>query len=117
MNCQYVRDYYNVPACVGRRVNFQGREGTIYEDGGNYISVNFDDQKPGECDNVHPTDEGLQYLGMGKIRKMTAGQKRYSEFREFSDCFDGFGHYLKYLSSYKAKNLGEASRIREALGE
>jgi hypothetical protein len=27
MGCKYVRDYYNVPACIGRRVTVSGRNG------------------------------------------------------------------------------------------
>ena len=83
MNCEYVREYYDVPAEIGRRIGYKGRKGTIYKDGGNYIAVNFDDMKPGRTLNVHPTDPGLVYLGIGALRPMTRSQKRY---QEYLDC-------------------------------
>lgn len=93
MNCEYVRDYYDVPACIGRIVTYKGKQGTIYEDGGNYISVNFDDDKPGQTINIHPTDPNLAYLGMGKVRKMTRSQQRYRDY--ISSEYGGtFAEYL-----------------------
>ncbi len=59
-NCEYVKKYYGVPACIGRLVTYKGRSGIIAEDGGNYIKVNFNDQ-PGITFNIHPTDENLVY--------------------------------------------------------
>lgn len=58
----YTKDHYGVPADIGRAVEYKGRGGIIYEDGGNYIAVNFDDQKPGIISFVHPTDS--EYLGL-----------------------------------------------------
>lgn len=54
---QYVRDYYGVPAEIGRRVTVSGRPGIIVEDRGNYIGVNFDSDKPGLVYPCHPTSE------------------------------------------------------------
>lgn len=86
MSCEYVRNYYGVPACIGRRITFRGKEGIISEDRGHYIGVNFDEDKPGEVCNVHPTD-GVEYGGMGKIRKMTRSQARYRAYlRSEADC-------------------------------
>jgi len=81
LNCNYVRGYYGVPAEIGLRVEWHGRPGIIYQDGGNYINVNFDDEKPGECYNIHPTDPGLVYLSeKGTIRKLTRSQQRYRDY-------------------------------------
>lgn len=93
MNCEYVVENYAVPACIGRRICFKGRSGVIAKDRGNYIGVNFDTDKPGQVFNLHPTDN-VKYLGMGKIRKMTASQKRYQDYLEVSDCYDNFACYL-----------------------
>ncbi len=41
MNYEYVRRYYGVPVCIGRKIIFKGRHGIITEDRGNYIGVNF----------------------------------------------------------------------------
>lgn len=82
MDCEYVREYYDVPAEIGRIVTYQGKHGIIAADRGNYIGVTFDSEKPGTISNIHPTDEGLKYLGMGVVRKikMTRSQKRYQEY-------------------------------------
>lgn len=66
MNCEYVRQHYHVPACIGRRVMVYGKPGIIAEDRGHYIGVNLDTDKPSAVNNYHPTDE-VEYLGMGKV--------------------------------------------------
>ncbi len=92
--CHYVREAYGVPAEIGRRVSWNGKPGTIYQDGGCHVAVNFDEDKAGICYQVHPTDPGLEYLEMGKIRKMTRSQSRYQEFIR-ADWFDGtFGEWI-----------------------
>lgn len=91
-NCEYVCEYYDVPACIGRRIEFKGRPGVIAEDRGHYIGVNFDDDKPGSIFNVHPTDN-VKYLGLGPIRKLTRSQQRYKDFLK-SEYPDGFANYL-----------------------
>lgn len=95
MSCEYVRDYYGVPAVIGRRVVVYGKPGIIAADRGNYIGVNFDADKPGVISNAHPTSE-VEYGHMGTVRKMTRSQQRYAEYCEVSDCFDSFGDFLKY---------------------
>ena len=84
-NCEYVRNYYGVPACIGRIVIYRGEQGVIARDGGNYISVNFDKDKPGQLFNIHPTDENLTYHGIGKVRKLTRSQQRYKDYLD-SEC-------------------------------
>lgn len=32
MNCEYVREHYGVPACIGRKVSYHGRLGIISKD-------------------------------------------------------------------------------------
>ncbi len=92
MTCEYVRKHYGVDACIGRRITFRGKEGIIAEDRGHYIGVNFDEDKPGEVCNVHPTD-GVEYGDMGKVRKMTRSQKRYRDYIR-SECDCSFSEYL-----------------------
>lgn len=79
MNCEYVRQYYGVPARIGRRVMVYGKPGIIAEDRGHYIGVNLDTDKPGQVSNYHPTDK-VEYLDMGKVRKMTRSQQRYHDY-------------------------------------
>lgn len=95
MNCEYARDYYNVPAYIGRRVSYNGKGGIIAEDRGNYIGVNFDQDKPGIISNIHPKEDGLVYLGMGKVRKMTRSQKRYKEYLR-SEVNESFAEWMGF---------------------
>lgn len=101
MNCKYVQDYYKVPACIGRRVTVYGKPGIIAADRGNYIGVNFDDQKPGIISNCHPTSE-VVYLEMGEIRKMTRSQERYQRYLEVSECFRSFLDFCRYDAKKEA---------------
>jgi len=87
----YVKKFYGVPADIGRVVEFKNRKGVIAKDRGNYVGVNFDDDKPGRISNVHPND--LKYLGMGKIRRITPSQKRYQEYIS-SECCESFAWWL-----------------------
>ena len=89
MNCEYVRNYYDVPAQLGRAVMVSAGRGVITEDRGNYIGVTLDKEKPGTVNNYHPTDN-VEYLGIGKIRKQTRSQQRYKRYLEYGDCFERF---------------------------
>ncbi len=92
MNCEYVQNMYGVPACIGRRICFKGRHGTIAEDRGHYIGVNFDDDKPGSVFNLHPTWK-VEYGEMGTVRKPSRSQQRYKNF--ISSEYPGtFGEWL-----------------------
>lgn len=97
MSCEYARDYYGVPAEIGRRVIVGGKPGIIAADRGHYIGVNFDCDKPGVIKNAHPTSE-VQYLEMGGIRRMTRAQERYQRYIDVSECFDSFLSFLRYDS-------------------
>jgi hypothetical protein len=93
-DCEYVRKTYGVPACIGRRVKVEGKPGIIAEDRGNYIGVNFDSDKPGVILNAHPTWK-VEYLRMGKIRKMTRSQRNYQDYI-MAGWYDGdFGDWIK----------------------
>lgn len=101
MTCAYVKQYYGVPADIGRRVVVNGKPGIIAADCGHYIGVNFDSEQPGEISNCHPTWE-VVYGEMGTIRKLSArkakSKARYKRFLEFGDCFDNFSHFLSWDS-------------------
>ena len=94
MSCEYVQDYYGVPACIGRIVIVNGKPGIIAEDRGNYIGVNFDEDNPGVIKNAHPTWK-VVYLGMGVIRKSSRSAARYQAYLR-ADCCESFGEWLKF---------------------
>lgn len=102
MSLEYIRNYYKVPAEVGREILYTGdkgkeRKGIVVCDKEQYIGVNFFDSKPEEISVLHPTWE-VQYLGIGQIRKMSKSKvrskQRYQEYLN-SDWFDGsFGDWI-----------------------
>lgn len=92
---EYVRNYYNVPADIGRRVMVNGKPGIIAEERGHYLGVNFDEDKPGVISNCHPTWR-VEYLDMGTVRKPTRAQRRYRRFLEYGDSFDSFIDFCKW---------------------
>ena len=91
----YVNKTYGVNACVGRRVVVNGKPGTITEDRGHHIGVNFDADKPGRAMPCHPTWE-VQYLDeVVKPRRMTASQRRYREWQR-SDVNESFSEWMGF---------------------
>lgn len=92
---EYVNQYYGVNACIGQRVKVDGQPGVIAKDMGSYIGVNFDSDKPGLIKPCHPTWK-VEYLGMGKLRKMTRSQKRYQEYLDsvYNEAGHSFAYYL-----------------------
>ena len=56
-NCAYVRQHYQVPAEVGRRVIAYGKPGVILADRGHYIGVVLDEDPKKRIKNYHPTHE------------------------------------------------------------
>ena len=95
MSFEYVKEYYQVSARIGMGVEVNGRSGVIIADRGHYIGVNFDDEKPGQISNCHPTWECI-YTGMRAIRKPTKGSQRYQRFHEYGDCFDSFIDFCRW---------------------
>lgn len=100
MSFDYVRRFYGVPAERGRRVCVEGKEGVIVR-ATNYVYINFDDDKPTVSHPYHPCSDGLTYLGIGKVRKMTRSQKRYKAYIDFeySDCFDSFIDFCRWFDA------------------
>lgn len=103
MICEYVQNYYGVPACIGRRVICYGKPGIITEDRGHYIGVTLDTDKPGTVNNYHPVD-GIEYGEMGKIRKMTPSQARYQRYLRVGECFDDFKSFLRYEAAKRRED-------------
>lgn len=64
--CQWVRENYQVPAQIGRRVVAYGKPGQITEDRGNYIGVVLDEDQKRRVENYHPVD-GIEYGEMAPL--------------------------------------------------
>lgn len=104
MGFQYVQDTYSVPAEKGRLVVVDGKPGIIVADRGQYIGVNFDDDKPGATSNCHPTWR-VEYGGLGvvrKVRKVTRAQARYQEYLDsiYYEAGHSFPFFLGIKSAY-----------------
>lgn len=99
---EYIKKYYEVPACIGRVVCLDGKTGVIVEDRGHYIGVTFDNEKPTVVHNFHPN--GVEYTDeVMKPRKLTRAQERYQRYLEVSDCFDDFMHFCYYDAKKKGQ--------------
>lgn len=82
-NCAYVRQHYQVPAEIGRRVIAYGKPGVILADRGHYIGVVLDEDPKKRISNYHPTHE-IQY---GELVD-TLPLKEYQVIT--AKCFDWF---------------------------
>lgn len=56
-NCAYMRQHYQVPAEVGRRVIAYGKPGVILADRGHYIGVVLDEDPKKRISNYNPSHE------------------------------------------------------------
>lgn len=100
---EYVISYYGVPAAMGRRVTVQGKPGTIIQDRGHLIGVNFDHDKPGRVSICHPTSDIVYHDEIREPRKLTPGQRRYMEWL-YSDTGMPFIEWLRW----RQRNAKEA---------
>lgn len=101
---KYIRDYYRVPACIGRKVVCYGKPGIITADRGQYIGVTLDTDKPSRISNYHPVD-GIEYGEMGVVRKPSRSAARYAAYREVADLYDDFFQWLRH-QQYKKETEG-----------
>jgi len=99
MAFEYIIDYYKVPAEINREIEFDGRKGMIVEDRGNYIGVNFYDDKPDTVKSLHPTYNVTYLESFGKPRaiKNRASKQRYQDYLHN----DGYGDFAEYLGIKK----------------
>ena len=58
--CEYVSQYYGVPACIGRRVIAYGKPGVIVKDCGHHIGIALDEDPKRRVGHYHPLD-GIEY--------------------------------------------------------
>ncbi len=103
--CEYASTHYGVPACIGRRVEMNGRPGILAEDCGHHLGINFDDDKPGHISHAHPTWK-MEYFGLGKIRKPTRSQKRYQDYLKCS-WFDSFRDFLMWRECERKEGINK----------
>ena len=92
MSFEYINKSYGVNACIGRRVIVDGEPGIIVGTNNAHLEVNFDHLKASDISYCHPTWR-VEYLEIGKVRKLTPGQKRYQEYLN-ADCCESFAEWI-----------------------
>lgn len=81
MSCEYVRQHYGVPACIGRRVVAYGKPGIITADRGHYIGIALDDDPKHRINNYHPTHE-IVYGDMAEKLPKPPKRSNYDKFQD-----------------------------------
>jgi hypothetical protein len=92
MSFEYIREYYGVPAELGRRVIVNGKPGVIADAMGHYIGVLFDEAEPGHILPAHSAS-CVEYLGMGEVKKPSRSRQRYLDYLKL-ECEETFAEYL-----------------------
>lgn len=77
--CDYVRQHYGVPACIGRRVIAYGKPGIIVKDCGHHIGIALDDDPKRRVGHYHPVD-GIQYGEMADKLPKPAKRTNWDKF-------------------------------------
>lgn len=98
---EYIRDYYKVPAVVGRVVFYNGTRGVITGASGPHIKVWLDNRKDDVV--IHPRD--LQYTEeLGDLPKPTRSQKNYRAWLH-SETNETFIEFLRnpYWNDLRAR--------------
>lgn len=95
----YIKEHYGKPNDIGRRITYNGEGGIIWSEGDNYIHANMDKDKTGVVSRIHPSDENLIYLEMGKPRempKLTRSQQNYQDYKNsnYYEAGDSFACYM-----------------------
>lgn len=87
--CEYVQQYYQVPACIGRRVIAYGKPGVITTDFGHYVGIVLDEDRKRRPDRYHPVD-GIEY---GEMADQLPKRPRISNYDKFlNDDIDCYFH-------------------------
>lgn len=108
MNCEYVRQHYGVPACIGRRVIANGKHGIIVADRGHYIGVVLDDDPKRRIGNHHPTWE-MQYGEMaGKVPRPPR-KSNYDRYHDEEWSCD-FHEFLEINRPHREQRQHEGQR-------
>lgn len=98
---QYVRDYYKVPAVVGRVVRYKDKRGVISGASGPHVKVWFDGEK---FDVVcHPKD--LEWSNeLGPLPTLTRSQRNYRAWLH-SDTSETFIEFMRnpYWNDLRAR--------------
>lgn len=92
---EYINKTYGLDVKLNQRVVIDGKGGIIVSDEGHYLGVNFDKDKPSIVSHCHPT-WNIEYLGIGKPRKLTKSQERGRRWLEYGDMFESFMDFVRW---------------------
>lgn len=102
---EYIRDYYKVPAVVGRVVLYKARRGVVAGASGPHVKIWFDGDKfPVVC---HPVDCLTWTDEIGPLPKLTRSQKMYRAYLDMDIC-DSFKDFLTnpYWADARKRAMG-----------
>ena len=106
-NCAYVRQQYNVPAEVGRRVIANGEPGVIIADRGQYIGIILDSDPKKRIRNYHPTWE-MQYGEMAEALPLKQWEVLTNGYYNWDDVRYGLGEARQYVLRIWAATRSQA---------
>jgi molybdopterin synthase catalytic subunit len=106
-NCAYVRQHYQVPAEVGRRVIAYGKPGIILADRGHYIGVVLDEDPKKRISNYHPTHE-MQYGEMAESLPLKEWQVMTAKCYDWFDVTHDLGGARHYVERVWAATASQA---------
>jgi hypothetical protein len=108
MSLSYIREYYAVPAVVGRRVVAYGKPGIIMSAINAYIGVVLDDDPKRRPRPHHPTD-GIVY---GELAEKLPKPPRRSNYEEFQHDESGlyFHEWLRINKPHRERRVVDGRR-------
>ncbi|MEG1082303.1 MAG: hypothetical protein RSE44_27570 [Pseudomonas sp.] len=106
--CEYVQQYYQVPACIGRRVIAYGKPGVITADFGHYIGIVLDDSTKRQPGRYHPVD-GIEYGEMAGQLPKPPRRTNYDRYYDEEWTCD-FHEYLGINRPHREQRQHEGQR-------
>jgi len=99
---QYVRDFYKVPAYVGRVVYAGGKRGVVTGASGPHVKVCLDGAR--RAGIYHPADQIVWTEESAPLPKRTKGQRLYDAWLN-SECNESFIEFLQnpYWKEYRKR--------------
>ncbi|VVN88460.1 hypothetical protein PS718_01687 [Pseudomonas fluorescens] len=107
-NCEYVRQHYQVPAEIGRRVIAYGKPGIITQDFGHHLGIVLDEDTKRQAGRYHPVD-GIEYGDMAD--KLPKPPRRTNYDRYYDEEWNcDFHEYLEINRPHRERRVVDGKR-------
>ncbi|EJN31888.1 hypothetical protein PMI35_01169 [Pseudomonas sp. GM78] len=107
-NCAYVRQHYQVPAEIGRRVIAYGKPGTITQDFGHHIGIVLDEDEKRHACHYHPVD-GIEYGDMADKLPRPPRKTNYDRYYDEEWTCD-FHEFLEINRPHRERRIVDGQR-------